>query len=1146
MENTPSDGTHWQIDNKCYNGLLYSCQCLEVGVIMRYCFKSSPNFTVTFNGIKLNNCPKEPSCGIISNSTNNTCPYSQDPEAATLCALYAQLQGLQSGSGSTIGPYSGSSASQVVCPYIGNPTSALQLCSLWCQIQAYYSKVCMTCPFLRFTDSTVLCQLWAQISQAISSSGLISGSSSASGAVPYSSCPYSNLTDGVLACYLWCELQTLTTGRYCVGGPVCPYAKYPAPYNEQLCILWAENVGLKKLIYGSGSGSGSGLIAPLNRTAGLVGQFIICPYLNSSFSAEFCSLWCDNQVMIYGSICVTCPYTKLTNADVLCQLWTNLIKANATLGSGSGSLGSGTVPYKNCPYQSLVDGTLACELWCELQEASLYLTCSGGPICPYENYTYPHNNELCKLWALNVDLKRQLIMGSGSGSGSKIPLYGPGNGSTVVCPYTSSVYSQQYCMLWCENQNMMYGYKCAICPYSKFTNADVLCNLWLQLVQANGSLVSSSSGSSAAVPYKNCPYLLLTDGVLACELWCEVLRVTQGLICIGAPTCPYKNYPAPDNSALCVLWAENIDLKSQVYGSGSGSRGSGSPLSSSSSGQMVLCPYLYSPYASDYCKLWCENQYMMTGVICFTCKYEGLANADVLCSLLLQIINKNASLSLSSGINSGSSSSLASGSIPYSSCPFNSLTNGILACQLWCQLQKMVTGLSCSGGPSCPYQNYTVPHNDALCLLWAENQFLKSLLVGSGSGSSLRGPLLGSGSAGVVFCPYTTSMYSLQYCSLWCENQFLKYGSICLNSCPFAQLVESTLLCQLYNSLQLYGVGSGSGSTGSSPASWTGNGLYTGPLNSTVCPYSNLTDGALICQMYCQLLKLKTGLCCDQLPACPYENFTDSSVLCPLWATVYNAVLSGKKAPTNGTVPYSTCPYQQLTDGVLACELWCEANLLIQGLNCTGGPVCPYSNYSSPNNINLCQLWAENIALKNMIKGSGSQGSLSTPLFPLYLASGSSSNKNMQVLCPYENSVYAQDYCSLWCQNKNMELGVVCVYSCPYFTMVNGPLLCQLYNSLSLYGPTSGSGSSSSASSPMTNMSLYTGTFNESSCPYLNLTNGALVCSLWCQLLFDVTGYSCALPVLVIQVGYSKTVSEQDLKGRYVIFLMFYIFVYEH
>ena len=28
-ELAPTDGTMWQITNKCYNGLLYSCQCLE-------------------------------------------------------------------------------------------------------------------------------------------------------------------------------------------------------------------------------------------------------------------------------------------------------------------------------------------------------------------------------------------------------------------------------------------------------------------------------------------------------------------------------------------------------------------------------------------------------------------------------------------------------------------------------------------------------------------------------------------------------------------------------------------------------------------------------------------------------------------------------------------------------------------------------------------------------------------------------------------------------------------------------------------------------------------------------------------------------------------------------------------------------------
>jgi hypothetical protein len=99
-----------------------------------------------------------------------------------------------------------------------------------------------------------------------------------------------------------------------------------------------------------------------------------------------------------------------------------------------------------------------------------------------------------------------------------------------------------------------------------------------------------------------------------------------------------------------------------------------------------------------------------------------------------------------------------------------------------------------------------------------------------------------------------------------------------------------------------------------------------------------------------------------------------------------------------------------------------------------------------------------------------------------------------------------------------MKTGVVCRYSCPYFKLTEGQLLCQLYNSLSLFGSGSGmnSGPSSSAS---TNLNLYNGTFSEPACPYLNLTDGTLICSLWCQLLSAMTGYTCVQPTLAIQVS---------------------------
>ena len=73
-ELAPTDGTMWQITNKCYNGLLYGCQCLELGFIVRYPAYSDPSFQLTFNSRLLDTCSQEPECNTGEETTTTTAP----------------------------------------------------------------------------------------------------------------------------------------------------------------------------------------------------------------------------------------------------------------------------------------------------------------------------------------------------------------------------------------------------------------------------------------------------------------------------------------------------------------------------------------------------------------------------------------------------------------------------------------------------------------------------------------------------------------------------------------------------------------------------------------------------------------------------------------------------------------------------------------------------------------------------------------------------------------------------------------------------------------------------------------------------------------------------------------------------------------
>ena len=470
-EAEPKDGTAWTIDNKCYNGQLYSCQCLELGIIMRYLRYTDPTVDISLNGVYLPPCLSEPEC-----SPNPTvCPYLLDPESTALCSLFYQLVTLQSEANhTTVG------IQEVTCPYMDNPTSASLLCELWCQVEEFSGSFCLdsptspqssstpstistsvSCPYDSYTNNYVLCQLWRNIQVSLdaakSTTALVNLSTiPASGTVPaitepiqqipYNSCPYMNLTDGALACQMWCSLQELSHNGLCSDSTSCPYENYTIPHDTSLCILWAENINLKFLLFGINTTSTISVaptqMIPLFGLSSGASNIVACIYDGYPFMLDYCSLWCENQMFKYGIICSDttstsltsssseestsstgisttpsleptisssineplCSYESFVEAVLLCQLYNSIeaaklysssttssstISSSLTTSLPPDGFYTGTFNETECPYLELTNGTLICSLWCELLGLSTGLSCGYvTPIITVSNEIY--------------------------------------------------------------------------------------------------------------------------------------------------------------------------------------------------------------------------------------------------------------------------------------------------------------------------------------------------------------------------------------------------------------------------------------------------------------------------------------------------------------------------------------------------------------------------------------------------------------------------------------------------------------------------------------------------------------------------------------------------------------------------------------
>ena len=279
-----------------------------------------------------------------------------------------------------------------------------------------------------------------------------------------------------------------------------------------------------------------------------------------------------------------------------------------------------------------------------------------------------------------------------------------------------------------------------------------------------------------------------------------------------------------------------------------------------------------------------------------------------------------------------------------------------------------------------------------------------------------------------VTCPYfDEASYSAQLCSLWCEIQGLKSNKNCQIPCPYLGDPEETLFCELWEELQSLSNAAIEEAVSASPSTSYAVGPTPAPSYAVACKYEDhATNSTGLCDLWCDVIAYEGGLCLES-DDCPYALQVSESLLCALWNEIqlgnttsagstlspdYQNLTGTATAAPNGEISYNECPYLTDPNSFTACSLWCTLREVAESETCTGAPVCPYENATTPYDETLCDLWNEAESLKN----AGTSSTL---------------EPSENVTCPYFNSQRSTDYseelCSLWCEIQNMKLNRQCV-----------------------------------------------------------------------------------------------------------------------
>ena len=82
------DNQTFTVTNRCYNGQLYPCQCLELGYLVRHSPGYNPAAVFALNNITAPPCSQEPGCSVVK-TTSTTSTASVSSTASTSSANHS-------------------------------------------------------------------------------------------------------------------------------------------------------------------------------------------------------------------------------------------------------------------------------------------------------------------------------------------------------------------------------------------------------------------------------------------------------------------------------------------------------------------------------------------------------------------------------------------------------------------------------------------------------------------------------------------------------------------------------------------------------------------------------------------------------------------------------------------------------------------------------------------------------------------------------------------------------------------------------------------------------------------------------------------------------------------------------------------------
>ena len=220
---------------------------------------------------------------------------------------------------------------------------------------------------------------------------------------------------------------------------------------------------------------------------------------------------------------------------------------------------------------------------------------------------------------------------------------------------------------------------------------------------------------------------------------------------------------------------------------------------------------------------------------------------------------------------------------------------------MWCEIQN--------------YQNnlYGISNGILYCELWTElnNVLNESSQTTSSSGTSLA-PMTPTPTY-TITCKYEDYPNGTSLCNLYCQIVAFD-GGLCLNSneCPYLLQISETLLCDLWNEIQLANTSSVGSTQSPDFQTLIGNATASnGAIEYTECPYVTDANSFTACSLWCELRLTSMGEICSDAPICPYENYTmpTNTELCNLWfelqGLIQNPPGSSPSSPSSPSNPAS-------------------------------------------------------------------------------------------------------------------------------------------------------------------------------------------------------------------------------------------------